>query len=300
MPAGQVGPDGNGSGGGGGSGTPGGSTTQVQYNDGGSFGGFGGYIAPTLNLTGQTFGPWETYLEIVNQDEATTSTPLAVYAYLITKDTADASGSLYGGVVLTPTGGTADQAALYGVNVTAGSSLGAARTVAKLYGALNTAINQGEGTVSSAYGMGGLIQAFNGVISDAYALYGKLEKSGDGAITNGYAVFSEDLTGIATNGYFLWSNSPGVYRVKDDGVMAYYNPSFTKYVPGAANFERVVQQWDTDVLEYGTEAGGTGVLRKLRLIGAGLLTDATILPTVNPNVAGQLWNDGNTVKVSTG
>ena len=83
-----------------------------------------------------------------------------------------------------------------------------------------------------------------------------------------YAFFTEDMAGRATNGYAFWSDSPGVYRIKDDGVTAYYNPSFTKYTPGAANFERIVQQWNSNVAEIGTEAGGTGTLRDLRLIGA--------------------------------
>ena len=30
------------------------------------------------------------------------------------------------------------------------------------------------------------------------------------------------------------------------------------------------------------------------------VVDASSLPTSNPNVAGQLWNDAGTVKVSTG
>ncbi len=84
------------------------------------------------------------------------------------------------------------------------------------------------------------------------------------------AQWTEDLSGVnATNKYAYWYDSPGVYRIKGDGVMAYYNPAFTpKYTPAAVNFERVRQEWIGDVATYGTEAGGTGVQRVLNLVGS--------------------------------
>lgn len=96
-----------------------------------------------------------------------------------------------------------------------------------------------------------------------------------------YGLWMEDLTGKATNAYFLWSNSPGVFNVKDDGVMDYYNPSFPiKYTPGGTNYERAVQQWNSNVLEYGTQAGGTGTLRGVKILGASLQTPDLTAPTV--------------------
>lgn len=116
------------------------------------------------------------------------------------------------------------------------------------------------------------------------------------------SIWSEDLTSfpnLPANVYFLWLDSPGVFRIKGDGVMAYYNPAFLpKYTPGAVDFERVVQQWSGNISQYGLEAGGTGTLRKLRLIGAGLLLQSDILPTINPGVSGQTWNDAGFVRVS--
>lgn len=107
---------------------------------------------------------------------------------------------------------------------------------------------------------------------------------------------------VSSHPYFLWydgvGTNAGVWRVNDLGIVAYYNPSFTSYIPGAADFERVVTQWNTDVAEIGAEKGGTGTLRKLRFLGAGILTNATILPTSDPGVPGQLWNNGGIVTVS--
>jgi hypothetical protein len=90
-------------------------------------------------------------------------------------------------------------------------------------------------------------------------------------VTDNFAHWIGDQSGVGTHSsYAFWYDSPGVYRIKGDGVMGYYNPSFTKYTPGAVNHERVVQQWNSNVLEYGPEAGGTGVLRGMRLLGASL------------------------------
>jgi hypothetical protein len=82
-----------------------------------------------------------------------------------------------------------------------------------------------------------------------------------------YGVWIDDLTGRSTgNSYAFWNDSPGVFRIKDDGVMAYYNSTFTKYTPGAVNYERVVQQWSNNVAQYGTESAGTGSARALAFI----------------------------------
>ena len=145
--------------------------------------------------------------------------------------------------------------------------------------------NYGTGTIASSYGFRALTPTNNG----------------GGTITNNYAFYAQNQKGTGiTNPYAFWYDSDGVYRINGDGVMAYYNPSFTKYVPGAVDYERVVQQWSSDVLQFGTEAGGTGTLRKMRLLGAGLILSTDILPTSNPAVVGQLWNDGGTLKVSAG
>src|SRR5213078_3876850 len=62
-------------------------------------------------------------------------------------------------------------------------------------------------------------------------------------------------------------------------VPAQYNPRFTKYTPGLANYERLVTQWESNVAVLTTEKGGTGVTRALRLGDLGVpvvLTPTTV------------------------
>lgn len=91
--------------------------------------------------------------------------------------------------------------------------------------------------------------------------------------------YSPALGGTATNTYDWWTNDTGVCREKADntfnsvyqGIFACYNPQFTKYTPGAANFERgVFGQWESNVWVLTTEAGGTGTLRAMNLGDTGV------------------------------
>lgn len=101
------------------------------------------------------------------------------------------------------------------------------------------------------------------------------------------AYYSEDFAGSATNPYYSWFNSQGVRRVKEDStfdsvgqaIEALYNPLFTKYTPGAANYERIVEQWESNVAVITTEKGGTGTLRSLQLGDAGVHILVTDLKT---------------------
>jgi hypothetical protein len=76
----------------------------------------------------------------------------------------------------------------------------------------------------------------------------------------------------------------------------------------ATNFERAKIEWASNTLRIGTEkgsAGGTARDMELQTDGTTRITvkaDGAIIfsgiPTSNPNVAGQLWNDGGTLKIS--
>lgn len=97
--------------------------------------------------------------------------------------------------------------------------------------------------------------------------------------------------GLATNTYSFWSDEQGVYRIRSDNtfnsvyqaIPALYNPQFTKYTPGAMNFERIIEQWESNVGVLGIEAGGTGTLRSLKLRGGGLILDSAM---VTPAMSG--------------
>jgi hypothetical protein len=78
----------------------------------------------------------------------------------------------------------------------------------------------------------------------------------------------------------------------------------------ATNFERAKIQWASNILHIGTEKGadgGTARDMELQTDGVTRITvkaDGAILfsgiPASDPSVAGQLWNDGGTLKISAG
>jgi len=116
--------------------------------------------------------------------------------------------------------------------------------------------------------------------------------------------------GAATNTYSFWSDEQGVFRIRSDNhfdsvyqaIPALYNPQFTKYAPGAANYERVVMgQWNGNRAQIGTEAGGTGTLRGLDLMGADVkvisLATATDSLPICRHTNGTLYNGTNTAGV---
>ena len=83
------------------------------------------------------------------------------------------------------------------------------------------------------------------------------------------------MGGQSENPYYSWDDSAGVCRRKEDNARSTRwgspfrvatIPQFTKYVPGAANYERIVQEWNSNISEIGNYAGGTGTVRDLRLM----------------------------------
>ncbi len=140
----------------------------------------------------------------------------------------------------------------------------------------------------------GIITAAGSVVTDAYHYdavqagpiagtltnlysYSARSPSVSGTVTNAFQFWAGDIAGAATNAYYYWSDSQGVRRVKEDitfnavgqAIEAAYNPQFTKYTPGAANYERgILGEWESNVFVITTEAGGTGTLRNIAIDGA--------------------------------
>jgi hypothetical protein len=92
-----------------------------------------------------------------------------------------------------------------------------------------------------------------------------------------------------------------------NGTAAQASRIYNTYT-SATNFERAKIEWASDTLRIGTEkgsAGGTARDMELQTDGTTRITvkasGAIIfsgIPTSSPNVAGQLWNDGGTLKIS--
>jgi len=167
------------------------------------------------------------------------------------------------------------------------------------YANYTTAQGDGSGHINNVYGTyeSFLNYPATQVIDNVYGNWTQLNLQGGGAvgklynnyvakpdlgftpgtIGEAYGLWIGDQSG-ATNGYAFWYDGPGnvVTRIKSDGIYANYNPSFSpKYTPGGADFEREFIRWDgSNVAEIGTEAGGTGTLRPLRLVGGTLLGTA--------------------------
>ncbi len=167
------------------------------------------------------------------------------------------------------------------------------------YGGESRTSNEDVGTITLAAGhIGTVNNDAGGTITDAYALSGYVHNVAAGTITRGYgsyifspsnngggsfplfmSYYSADLgdgvTGGIANPYYEWFDSRGVYRIREDtvadgsgnpqAVPALYNPRFTKYTPGLANYERIVEQWVANRAVITTESGGTGTLRGITL-----------------------------------
>ena len=119
-----------------------------------------------------------------------------------------------------------------------------------------------------------------------------IDRPEDTNYTDLFGIYVEGLGGIATNTYYSWFNSQGVRRVKEDStfngvgqaIEALYNPQFTQYTPGAANYERLILgEWNSNVAEIGTENSGSGSARAMAFITAST-TRMTIGATGNVGI----------------
>ncbi len=196
--------------------------------------------------------------------------------------------TFYGNYINTGAGGGALGENIY-AQVGAGST-----TVAQLTASAFSAVNNSAATVTAAYGSYISVgaQVNGGSIGQAVDVYGQISTFGGATITTGIEFYGADLSTYAiTNPYYEWFDSSGVRRIREDAtfnavgqaIEALYNPQFTKYTPGAANYERIILgQWESDVAFITTENGGTGTLRNIAIDGAEVdLGTATHLVKIN-------------------
>lgn len=298
----------------GGSGSPGGSDTEIQYNNAGSFGGTTGlgWDGSALSFT-TSFGP----ITMIGGDSGAMDPALIIDdptdGYLIVRFPHYAQFNLdSGGGVLGDFGIFGDFSVDQGgITLTANNNNYGPMVLTATY---NTARTGGQDLIdiNAHYANGSsddtdargvrIFQEFRGnanyvksssmymqpdigdtaSVSLVYGGYFNPQKSGTPTIGTTYAFYSASLLGYGTHPYFLWygdgggnCNNDGVFRVNEYGILAYYNPCFTAYTPGAADFERLLMRWGdtgvfgTDNLAYlGVEVGGTGTNRVLNLLGS--------------------------------
>lgn len=128
--------------------------------------------------------------------------------------------------------------------------------------------------------------AFNGVagnsgsslLADAIAFSARLRCYSSGDVTTGYAFRADSLGGASTGNFigFVGFHAPNP-TIAPDGVVK----GFVSGINGAANFAVSCE-------------GNSPV----QFLGAKVMMPN--LPTANPNVAGQLWSDAGTLKISAG
>lgn len=309
----------------GGGGTPGGAPNSIQYNNNGALGGFGSWDGTTLSLVealpaslGDDTRPFLVGVEY--DDPGTVHYRNAGYFYNYNEGTGSIREpqAIYGdlenfGGGSWPT--TASVFYAYGENDapgTAGKLVGfysdlegdgTTDTVAAFYSDFLTA-----GTVTSK--IVGTYHDLTLISATVPSIYGTYVTAPGGDPTLFVGDWIAESGGSATSAYAFWSDERGVFRIKADNtfngvyqaIPALYNPQFTKYTPGATDYERIVMgQWESNVAVITTEKGGTGTLRNIRigdgnvLTTLGPVTTVSSLPTCNSDVEGarRSVNDAN-------
>lgn len=294
---------------------PGGADTQVQFNDSGVFGGDAGltYVKGTDTLTtvNETLSGLLTNTKILTAGGIPTRSSVYIqntilpsadnlsfqpidfdadvsvanthpintfygFSFSIANESSQNIGDFEAGQINTRNNGNAN--------------------VTYFYGLSSYLTNVGSGTIGEAVGSAvGLENSTTGIITNGYG-YWVYTPTNSGTINQYYSFYSSNLMNISTNPYAFWydggagadCNSGGVTRINHFGIFAYYNPCFTKYVPAAANFERIIVRYGdtgvfgTDNIAYiGSEEGGTGVMRPLVLMGSSVSVEDDAGATVN-------------------
>lgn len=261
------------SGGGGGGGSPAGSTGDMQYNAGGGL--FGATSGLTWDATNKVLTTTQQYTDLSINPKTLRSN-----AHLLDV-TDDSSTAVYGGIISYMV--VDDGSGSVGGSVWAGSSVidnennRAGKTVSHAF-AHDFEVDSSGSSLPAEMG-GSEVNFF--VFSPVTSLYGSWVQAPllffGATATNLYGYYASDFSGKAANPYYSWDDSRGVLRVKEDNafdsvgqaITALYNPQFAKYTPGAVNYERLIEgEWNGNVAEIGTYAGGTGTVRPLKLMGS--------------------------------
>jgi hypothetical protein len=169
-------------------------------------------------------------------------------------------------------------------------------------------VSAGSGGASSILNLVGIYNAnfFNmGTITNNIGIWVDTPIAGFSLPLNNFSFYASQQGGSATNDYDFWADEQGVFRIRADNtfnsvyqaIPALYNPQFTKYTPGAVNYERLVlSQWSGNVAQIGTESGGTGTLRQVQEIGKGWILVTSTFSSLSSLINGtQLYCSDCTV-----
>lgn len=247
-------------------GSPGGSNTQLQYNNAGAFGGTSGITTTGTELT-------------IASGTKTASAPVLDIT------------QTWNNAAVTFTG--------LKFNVTNTASNSASNLVTIQTGGVNRFVVERSGKIvvpQMAYDAASPNSATGGISCDPYnqpiALLSSVEVYGQGYVASGKANchFTSTTYGaaLASSGVFAWSSTASANGSGDlilardaantlaqrNGTNAQTLRVYNTYTD-ASNYERAKIAWDTNVLKIGTEKAGTGTARALEL-----QTDGTTRMTV--------------------
>lgn len=269
----------------GGSGSIGGTigSGQVAYGTSSDeIGGFGSWDGGTLEI------PGDLVAETVELEATDVETVASVYHVIETSTGASSFTTLDMGMEYTDTDGIDEYTAI-SVDMDFSGGSGTVATVRGLRVGLAPSddieavylVTTGDVTYGAGVAGDGLVHFYaSGIV-----------ETGGGTVAEGTQFYGKDLyeTTADDNKYFLWydglpggdAGGAGVFRVNRRGILAYYNPAFAKYQPGATDFERLLLRFgDTgtfgtdNVAYFGMEVGGTGTNRNLTLLGAGVTLES--------------------------
>jgi len=266
-------------GGTGGGGTPGGSDTQVQFNDGGAFGGDAGltYDATngSLSVGGKTITTDEPVVDLSQtwNNASTTFTGLK----LNVTNTASASGSK---LLDLQVGGTSQ---VYAFDY--GSQVGLVFDNDTSNGFVGVTLNQFTfgSRVSSLFSVGRRFSADDAI----------LKASAAGGFGWSYVAGSQNTADLK-----LLRDAAGTLAQRN-GTNAQTYRLYNTYTD-ASNYERGFLQWNSNVLEIGSEGAGTGSEQPVRITAATLKLPN--LPTYADNTAATTGGlvAGDVYKTATG
>jgi hypothetical protein len=276
----KVGLDQTGAGGGGG--TPGGSATQVQFNNAGAFGGISTFVYDGSILT--------TSGRFINSYNATASSPAK--AFTGTWFTGGTSTTTKPQVVIEPTGTTSTAWSTSGTGLGVNAASGFAGNLLDLQvnGTSRFSILSGGTGYLSLRGSnqaGGI----NCGSHNIFSFYG--EDFG------AQPVFVNANGGLAIGADTILIRDAGDTLAQRNGTNAQTFRLYNTFTD-ASNYERGFLRWSSDVFEVGPEAAGTGTARPMRITAATLKLPN--LPTYADNAAALAGSlvAGDVYKTATG
>ena len=123
---------------------------------------------------------------------------------------------------------------------------------------------------------------------------------GDGSSSDNYAGFGDDddlkIFHNGSHSIVRETGTGSLYIQSNNNVILGKDTGSEFFVRGLA--DAAVELYHNNIKKFETTSGGVSVIGNL--IADGSQIDFTNLPTSDPGVAGRLWNDSNTVKISAG